>query len=70
MENGTCSCYCFSGRLEPFVEFYRETAHLVSFDFSTSSTITIGLGKAFIHLHWDHKSDLSLIEEEFDKALT
>lgn len=49
----------------------QRTATFTSFDFSTSSTITIGSG-APSFTYWDHKSDLSLIDELriYDKALT
>ena len=49
----------------------QRTATFTSFDFSTSSTITIGSG-APSFTYWDHKSDLSLIDEVriYDKALT
>lgn len=51
--------------------FYKELQHLLHLIFSTSSTITIGSG-APSFTYWDHKSDLSLIDEVkiYDKALT
>lgn len=49
----------------------QRTATFTSFDFSSSSTITIGSG-APSFTYWGHKSDLSLIDELriYDKALT